>query len=111
MVNLAIEAAKALADEGISAEVINIHTISLLIKKRSFAPQQRQAQLLPQRSTVLSAVSEVQSQRLFCESGKPVPVVRLGVNDAFRQIVPLLSFFHIYGLDAQNICCKAPSRQ
>ena len=43
----------------------------------------------------------------LCESGKPVPVVRLGVNDVFGRSGPAVELLHIYGLDAQNIVAKA----
>ena len=107
MVNEAIEAAKALADEGISAEVINIHTIKPLDKEaviRSAA--QTGAVVTAEEHSIIGGLGGAVAEAL-CESGKPVPVVRLGVNDVFGRSGPAVELLHIYGLDAQNIVAKA----
>ena len=107
MVNEAIEAAKALADEGISAEVINIHTIKPLDKEavvRSAA--KTGAVVTAEEHSIIGGLGGAVAEAL-CESGKPVPVVRLGVNDVFGRSGPAVELLHIYGLDAQNIVAKA----
>lgn len=107
MVNEAIEAAKALADEGISAEVINIHTIKPLDKEAVIRSAAKTgAVVTAEEHSIIGGLGGAVAEAL-CESGKPVPVVRLGVNDVFGRSGPAVELLHIYGLDAQNIVAKA----
>lgn len=107
MVNEAIEAAKALADEGISAEVINIHTIKPLNKEAIIRSAAKTgAVVTAEEHSIIGGLGGAVAEAL-CESGKPVPVVRLGVNDVFGRSGPAVELLHIYGLDAQNIVAKA----
>ena len=107
MVNEAIEAAKALADEGISAEVINIHTIKPLDKEAIIRSAAKTgAVVTAEEHSIIGGLGGAVAEAL-CESGKPVPVVRLGVNDVFGRSGPALELLHIDGLDAQNIVAKA----
>ena len=107
MVNEAIEAAKALADEGISAEVINIHTIKPLDKEAVIRSAAKTgAVVTAEEHSNIGGLGGAVAEAL-CESGKPVPVVRLGVNDVFGRSGPAVELLHIYGLDAQNIVAKA----
>lgn len=107
MVNEAIEAAKALADEGISAEVINIHTIKPLDKEAIIRSAAKTgAVVTAEEHSIIGGLGGAVAE-VLCESGKPVPVVRLGVNDVFGRSGPAVELLHIYGLDAQNIVAKA----
>lgn len=107
MVNEAIEAAKALADEGISAEVINIHTIKPLDKEAIIRSAAKTgAVVTAEEHSIIGGLGGAVAEAL-CESGKPVPVVRLGVNDVFGRSGPAVELLHIYGLDAQNIVANA----
>ncbi len=107
MVNEAIEAAKALADEGVSAEVINIHTIKPLDKEAVIRSAAKTgAVVTAEEHSIIGGLGGAVAEAL-CESGKPVPVVRLGVNDVFGRSGPAVELLHIYGLDAQNIVAKA----
>lgn len=107
MVNEAIEAAKALADEGISAEVINIHTIKPFDKEAVIRSAAKTgAVVTAEEHSIIGGLGGAVAEAL-CESGKPVPVVRLGVNDVFGRSGPAVELLHIYGLDAQNIVAKA----
>lgn len=107
MVNEAIEAAKALADESISAEVINIHTIKPLDKEAVIRSAAKTgAVVTAEEHSIIGGLGGAVAEAL-CESGKPVPVVRLGVNDVFGRSGPAVELLHIYGLDAQNIVAKA----
>ncbi|MBQ7387276.1 MAG: transketolase family protein [Clostridia bacterium] len=106
MVHLAMEAAELLASEGISARVINIHTIkpldSELIVK---AARECGAVVTAEEHTVVgglgSAVCEVLSESC------PVPVCRVGVNDEFGRSGQVPELLEIYGLTAANIAKNA----
>ena len=106
MVNEALEAAKVLEAEGVSAEVINMHTIKPLDKEAVINSAKKTGCVVTaEEHNVIgglgSAVTEV-----LCEE-YPVPVVRVGVNDEFGKSGPAVELLHLYGLDAENIVNKA----
>ena len=106
MVNEAMIAKDMLKEEGISARVINIHTINLIEKDPILkAAEETGAIVTAEEHSIIgglgSAVSEV-----ICES-KPVPVVRVGVEDKFGGSGPAVEMLKIYGLCASNIVEKA----
>lgn len=106
MVAQAIEAAKMLQAEGISARVINIATIKpidrdIVIK----AAKETGAIVTAEEHSVIgglaSAVCEV-----LCEE-KPVPVLKVGIQDVFGKSGKAEELLEIYGLTAANIADKA----
>ena len=106
MVHLALEAAEALAAEGIDARVINIHTIKpldaeIIIK----AAKETGAIVTAEEHNIIgglgSAVAEV-----VCENC-PVPMLRVGVEDKFGKSGKVQPLLEEYGLTAQNIADKA----
>ena len=107
MVNEAIEAQKLLAAEGISAEIINVHTIKPLDAETiTKSAAKTGAVVTAEEHSIIGGLGSAVAEAI-CESGKPVPVVRLGVNDKFGKSGPAVELLHIYGLDAQNIVEKA----
>ncbi len=107
MVNEAIEAAKLLENEGVSAEVINVHTIKPLDADTIIRSASKTgAVVTAEEHSIIGGLGGAVCEAL-CEGGKPVPVVRLGVNDEFGKSGPAVELLHIYGLDAQNIVAKA----
>lgn len=107
MVNEAIEAQKLLAAEGISAEIINVHTIKPLDAETIIKSAAKTgAVVTAEEHSIIGGLGSAVAEAI-CESGKPVPVVRLGVNDKFGKSGPAVELLHIYGLDAQNIVEKA----
>ncbi len=107
MVNEAIEAQKLLAQEGISAEVINVHTIKPLdVETILNSAAKTGAIVTAEEHSIIGGLGSAVSEAV-CENGKAVPVVKLGVNDVFGKSGPAVELLHIYGLDAQNIVEKA----
>ena len=106
MVHLAVEAAALLAEEGIDAEVINIHTIKPLdadlIEKSA---RKTGAVVTAEEHSVIGglggAVCEALSERYPC------PVMRVGVEDAYGRSGKVPELLEIYGLTAKNIAAKA----
>ena len=105
-VDMSLKAADALAAKGISARVINIHTIKpidrdIIIK----AAAETGAIVTAEEHNVIgglgSAVAEV-----VCE-GCPVPVVRVGINDSFGRSGKVPPLLEMYGLTPENIVNKA----
>ncbi|MBQ8907670.1 MAG: transketolase family protein [Clostridia bacterium] len=106
MVHLALEAAEMLEKEGISARVLNIHTIkplddALLIK----AAKETGAIVTAEEHSVIgglgSAVAETTSA--VC----PVPVLRVGVEDTYGRSGTVPALLEAYGLTAKSIYEKA----
>lgn len=100
-----LKAAQMLEKDGISAEVINIHTIKpidkeLIIKSVS---KTKKAVTVEEHSVIgglFSAVSEVLVQN------HPAPVFPIGMNDCFGQSGPAAQLLAKYGLDAEGIYKK-----
>jgi transketolase len=102
MVHLAVEAAEMLAAEGISAEVINIHTVKPLdadmiersaVKTGAIVTAEEHSV----KGGLGSAVCEAMSERY------PVPVLRVGVQDKFGRSGQVPELLEMYGLTAANI--------
>ncbi len=106
MVNEAIEAQKILAQEGISAEIINVHTIKPLDSETILRSAVKTGAIVTaEEHSVIGGLGSAVAEAVG-ESGRPVPVVKLGVNDVFGKSGPAVELLHIYGLDAQNIVEK-----
>ena len=106
MVGMALEAAETLAAKGISARVINIHTLKPIDKDIILkAARETGAIVTAEEHSIIgglgSAVAEVVAE------GCPVPVVRLGVNDEFGHSGKVPPLLEMYGLTPDNIVAKA----
>ena len=106
MVSMALEAAETLAAKGISARVVNIHTLKPIDKDIILkAARETGAIVTAEEHSIIgglgSAVAEVVGE------GCPVPVVRLGVNDQFGHSGKVPPLLEMYGLTPANIVEKA----
>lgn len=103
MVNEAVEAVKALAAEGISAELIDVHTIKPLdVDTINRSAAKTGCVVTAEEHNIIGGLGSAVCEAI-CESGNPVPVVRLGVNDTFGKSGPAVELLHIFGLDAEHI--------
>ena len=105
MVSASLEAAEKLAAEGISAEVINIHTIKPLDKDTILASAKKTGKVVTaEEHSVIgglgSAVCDV-----LCENN-PVPVCKIGMNDVFGESGSAAALVAKYGLDADGVYRK-----
>lgn len=104
-VNEAMEAAKLLAQDGIRAEVINMHTIKPLdaeLVARS-AAKTGKVVTVEEHSIIGglgSAVAEVLAEK------QPAKLLRIGVEDRFGESGPAVKLLEKYGLDAAGIYNK-----
>ncbi len=106
MVNEAIEAAKTLEAEGISVELINMHTIKPLDKEAVIKAAKKTGCIVTaEEHNVIGGLGDAVCDAV-CEE-YPVPVVKLGVEDTFGKSGPAVELLHIFGLDAENIVKKA----
>jgi transketolase len=102
MVAEAIEAAKVLAENGVDAEVINIHTIKPIDGDIIAESAAKTGKVLTvEEHSVIgglgSAVCDVLSERC------PTKVVKIGVNDEFGHSGPAVDLLKQFGLCADNI--------
>ena len=106
MVHLALEAADMLAADGISAEVINIHTVKPLDTELIVnSVKKTGAAVTAEEHSVIGGLGSA-----VCESlcgACPVPVLRVGVEDSFGRSGQVPELLKIYGLTAENIADKA----
>ena len=102
MVNSALEAAQKLAEEGVSAEVINICTIKPLDKELIAASAKKTGKVVTAEEH--SIIGGLGSAVCDCLSAKaPTPVCKIGVNDTYGESGPAGKLLEKYGLDAQGI--------
>ncbi|WP_028242813.1 transketolase family protein [Pseudobutyrivibrio ruminis] len=101
-VNESLEAAKKLAEDGIDAEVINIHTIKpidadLIVKSASKTGKVVTVEEHSIIGGLGGAVAEVLSEKC------PTKMLRIGVKDTFGESGPAVKLLAKYELDAAGI--------
>ncbi len=101
-VNESLEAAKKLAEDGIDAEVINIHTIKpidadLIVKSASKTGKVVTVEEHSIIGGLGGAVAEVLSEQC------PTKMLRIGVRDTFGESGPAVKLLEKYELDAAGI--------
>ncbi len=101
-VNESLEAAKKLAEDGIDAEVINIHTIKpidadLIVKSASKTGKVVTVEEHSIIGGLGGAVAEVLSEQC------PTKMLRIGVKDTFGESGPAVKLLAKYELDAEGI--------
>ncbi len=106
VLNFALEAAKILEKEGISARVIDIHTIKpidkdLLVK----AAKETGAIVTVEEHNILGGLGSAVSESV-CEE-YAVPVVKVGIEDKFGTSGKPAELFEKFGLTPENIAEKA----
>ena len=103
-----LEAAKMLEADGISAKVINIHTIKPLDEDLVVAAAKETGKVVTVEEH--SVIGGLGSAVCDCLSEKaPTPVMKIGVNDVFGESGPALKLIEKYGLDAKSIYNKVKS--
>ena len=97
-----LEAAKQLEDEGISAKVINIHTIKPLDEELIIAAAKETKKIITVEEH--SIIGGLGSAVCDCLSEKaPTPVKRIGMKDVFGESGSAAALLHKYELDAEGI--------
>ena len=106
MVKEAIEAAEILEAEGISVELINMHTIKPLDKDAVVAAAKKTGCIVTaEEHNIIGGLGDAVCDAVCGEC--PVPVVKVGVEDTFGKSGPAVDLLHCFGLDAKNIVEKA----
>lgn len=102
MVSEALQAAEKLAEDGIDAKVINIHTIKPIDEELLIASAKETGKVVTvEEHSVIgglgSAVCDVLSEKA------PTPVKKIGVYDRFGESGPAVKLLEKYGLTADGI--------
>lgn len=106
MVSEAISAAEELAQEGISAEVINIHTIKPLDTELILKTAQKTGNVLTiEEHSVIGGLGEAVCSTLA--GYKVAKVERIGINDEFGHSGSAEALLKQFGLCSSNIVQKA----
>ena len=105
MVPIVLKAAEMLEAEGISAAVVNMHTVKPIDAETILAMNEKcKGIVTAEEHSVIgglgSAVCDV-----LCEEA-PTKVLKIGVNDVFGESGPALELLHKYELDAEGIYKK-----
>ncbi len=97
----ALDAAEKLATDGISAKVINMHTIKPLDEEAVIAAAKTGKIVTVEEHSIIgglgSAVCDVVAQKA------PAKVLKIGLNDVYGESGPAKELIQKYGLDAQSI--------
>ena len=101
-VTATLEAADLLAESGINARVINIHTIKpidrgILVK----AARETGKIVTIEEHSVIGGLGGAVCEAITEDC--PVPVCRIGIQDHFGVSGPALDLYKLYGLDAEGI--------
>jgi transketolase len=106
LVWLAVEAAKLLEAKGISAEVINIHTIKPLdVESILTSIQKTGCAVTAEEHNVIGGLGDSIAQ--VASKHCPIPIEYIGTNDTFGESGKPAELLVKYGLDANHIAAAA----
>ncbi len=101
-VSSALDAAEKLAADGISAEVINFHTIKPLDKELLIASAKKTGKIVTaEEHSVIGGLGGAVCEAL--SEAAPTPVLRIGIQDVFGESGPAAELLHKYQLDGEGI--------
>lgn len=101
-----LDAAEKLGEEGISCDVINIHTIKPIDKEAVIASARKTGAVLTvENHNVIGGLHSAVVETLACEK---IPVSRLGIEDRFGEVGKLPYLRKVMGFSVENIveCAK-----
>ncbi len=102
MVAEAMEAGKALMDQGIDARIINMHTIKPIDRDIIVKAARETGKIVTvEEHSVIGGLGSAVGDVVLEEC--PVPVIKIGIVDAFSHSGPAKELLKEYGLTAENI--------
>ncbi len=97
-----LEAAKRLEADGISAEVINIHTIKPLDEELVIASAKKTGKVVTvEEHSIIGGLGSAVCDALSAKA--PTQVLKIGVNDTYGESGPAKDLLEKYGLTQNNI--------
>ena len=101
----AVEAEKLLAEDGIDAEIINIHTIKPIDKEAVIASARKTGTVLTVENH--NIMGGLYSAVLEALAEEKVPVCAVGVNDRFGEVGKMPYLRNVLGMNVSDIVEKA----
>lgn len=102
MVSRALEAVKVLAEQGIDARLINIHTIKPIDRELIVKAAKETGRIITvEEHNVIGGLGDAVCGVLSEEY--PVPVTKIGVNDVYGHSGPAVELLDEFGLNAAHI--------
>lgn len=102
MVAEAVEAGRALTEQGIDARIINIHTIKPIDRDIIIKAAKETGKIITvEEHSVIGGLGSAVGDVVLEEC--PVPVIKIGMNDVFGESGPAKELLKKYGLCAENI--------
>ena len=106
MVNEALKAAQILSQDGISAAVIDMHTIKPLDEKTVLDYANKTKGIVTcENHQIMNGLGSAVAE--FLSENRPTIVKRIGINDEFGEVGDLDYLMERFGLTAGHICKKA----
>ena len=100
-----LAAAEMLEAEGISAKVVNIHTIKPLDEELIVACAKETGKIVTvEEHSIIGGLGSAVSDALC--ANYPTTVLKIGINDVFGESGPAVELIKKYGLDANSIAAK-----
>ena len=101
-VSSALEAAEKLAADGVSAKVINIHTIKPLDEELVVAAAKETGKVVTvEEHSIIGGLGGAVCETLSAKA--PTPVLRIGVQDTFGESGPAAKLLEKYKLDGNGV--------
>ncbi len=98
----ALEASEMLAADGISAQVINIHTIKPIDEEIIAEASKKTGRIVTvEEHSVIGGLGSAVSDVLCSKA--PAYLLKIGIQDIYGESGPALELIHKYGLDAEGI--------
>ena len=102
MVAEAIEAGKALSEQGIDARIINIHTIKPIDREIIIKAARETGKIVTvEEHSIIGGLGSAVGDVVLEEY--PVPVIKIGIKDVFSHSGPAKELLKEFGLTADNI--------
>ena len=100
-----VEAAKLLAEEGVDAEVMNVHTMKPIDRETVLASARKTGAVLTVENH--NVIGGLQSAVLEALAAEKIPVCAVGVEDRFGEVGKLPYLREVMGLTVENIVAGA----
>ena len=100
-----VEAAKLLSEEGVDAEVINVHTIKPIDRETVITSARKTGAVLTVENH--NVIGGLQSAVLEALAAEKIPVCAVGVEDRFGEVGKLPYLREVMGLTVENIVAGA----
>ncbi len=103
-VNESLKAADILAERGIHAKVINIHTIKPLDEEIILDAANATGRIFTvEEHSIIGGLGSAVAEVLAEKHQAPTQLVRIGMNDVFGESGPAVELLHKYKLDGEGI--------